>query len=259
MSVQPNIFNIQRFSTHDGPGLRTTIFFKGCPLRCPWCHNPESVRFQTEPMPQADGKVEQVGRPYTVPELVAEIATDRLFYDISGGGATLSGGEVMAQDFAFVVDLVTALRDSGFDVAIDTSGVAPTKRFERMAALASRFLYDLKFINDADHKRWTGRGNALVLENLARLNELGATIHLRMILLDGLNTAPETIDETMDWLTAHDIALAEVNLLPYHRFGMDKTARLGRAPQEFTTPSADTMRRIEAQVRSRFEHVTIGG
>jgi len=255
----PNIFNIQRFSTHDGPGLRTAIFFKGCPLRCPWCHNPESLRFGVEPMAQLDGGVEFVGRPYRVAELVAQVEPDRLFYDMSGGGVTLTGGEVMAQDFGFVLDLVTTLKGHGFDVAIDTSGVAPGGRFERLGTLADRYLYDLKFIRDDDHRRWTGVGNALVLENLELLARLGAVLHLRLILLDGLNTAEETIDQAMLWLKSHEIRPVEVNLLPYHRFGLDKAARLGRTPQEFAPPDAATLARIVRQVQSYFEPVTVGG
>jgi pyruvate formate lyase activating enzyme len=257
--VGPYVFNIQRFSTHDGPGLRTTIFFKGCPLRCPWCHNPESVRFEPEVMTTLDGKEELVGRAYTVAELVEEAAGDTLFYDHSGGGVTLSGGEVMVQDPVYVFDLVTALKARGISVGVDTCGVAPTARFRRLAPLVDFFLYDLKFIRPDAHAEWTGQSNGLVLANLATLAELGATVYLRLILLEGLNTDDDVIEETMLWLKAHGVTPAEVNLLPYHRFGLDKQAKLGWTPREFTPPSEATLARVKAHVERYYDTVTIGG
>jgi pyruvate formate lyase activating enzyme len=255
----PYVFNIQRFSTHDGPGLRTTVFFKGCPLRCPWCHNPESVRFEPETMTSLDGRTELVGRFYPVEELVAEVAGDTLFFDHSGGGVTLSGGEVMVQDGAYVTELVTRLAARGISVGIDTSGLAATGRFRRLAPLVDFFLYDLKFIRDDDHTRWTGASNRLILKNLEVLAGLGATLYLRLILLEGLNTDEDIIEETMLWLKSHAVRLAEVNLLPYHRFGLDKQAKLGWTPQEFTPPADATLARVKAQVERYYDKVTVGG
>jgi pyruvate formate lyase activating enzyme len=256
---QPYIFNIQRFSTHDGPGLRTTVFFKGCPLRCPWCHNPESINFTPEVMTDLEGKTETVGRLYSLDELVAECLTDTLFFDQSGGGVTLSGGEVMAQDFGYVLELVTRLRAAGVRVAIDTCGLAPSERFEAIAPLTDLFLFDFKFLDEMVHKLWTGASNRLILKNLELLGSLGARLHVRLILLDGLNTAEDQVEAKMVWLKAHGVQPEEVNLLPYHRFGIDKAAKLGRELREFTTPGDATVARIEAQVRRFFPRVTVGG
>ncbi|MDR3070268.1 MAG: radical SAM protein, partial [Propionibacteriaceae bacterium] len=180
----PNVLNIQRFSVHDGPGIRTTVFFKGCPLRCPWCHNPESQQFEPETLISAQGVPELVGKRYSVDEIIAEVEKDLLFYDQSGGGVTLSGGEAMAQDQEFIVELVRKLKAKGFNIGIDTCGVAATESFVRIAKYVDFFLYDLKFINSKQHKEWTGAGNRLVLKNLEVLAGLKAAIYLRMILLE---------------------------------------------------------------------------
>jgi pyruvate formate lyase activating enzyme len=253
------VFNIQRFSVHDGPGLRTAIFFKGCPLRCPWCHNPESQAFEPEVMTQADGARELVGKQYSIDQLVAEAERDIMFYDQSGGGVTFTGGEAMSQDTGYLLELARRLRQRGIGVGVDTCGVAASQAFRRMAEQADFFLYDLKFIDPAKHRELTGASNTLVLKNLSLLAGLGARVYLRMILLDGLNTDWDTIEDTMLWLKTHGIELAGVNLLPYHRFGIDKFAKLGRQPQEFASPSPLTVRRIQQQVARFYADVTIGG
>jgi pyruvate formate lyase activating enzyme len=217
------------------------------------------MRYEAETMTALDGTATVVGREYGVAELVAEAASDVLFYDQSGGGVTLSGGEAMAQDFGYIQDLVTALAAKGLSVAVDTSGVAPGERFEALAPRVDWWLYDLKFIDPSQHRRWTGKDNRLVLGNLELLGRLGARIQLRLILLEGLNTDEAAIDRTLAWLKAHAIPVAEVNLLPYHRFGLDKQAQLGRTPREFTAPTPKTMARIEAQVKAAYDRVTIGG
>jgi pyruvate formate lyase activating enzyme len=138
--------------------------------------------------------------------------------------------------------------------------VAASAAFIRMAPHVDFFLYDLKFLDDAAHRTWTGASNALVLRNLELLAGLEAAIHLRLILLDGLNTDPEVIEATVTWLTGRGIGLAEVNLLPYHRFGMDKFARLGRPPPPvFVPPNPETLARIQGQIERHYPRVTIGG
>jgi pyruvate formate lyase activating enzyme len=255
----PYVFNVQRFSVHDGPGLRTAVFFKGCPLRCPWCHNPESQVFGPEVMVSLGGRRQVVGRAYSVDELVEECSRDILFYDQSGGGVTFTGGEAMAQDLDYLLELATKLRAKGINVGVDTCGVAAQEAFAQMARQADFFLYDLKFIDAAKHREFTGASNALVLKNLELLASLGAVIYLRMILLEGLNADPDTIEATMLWLKNHHIELAGVNLLPYHRFGMDKFAKLGREATEFTTPGPDQLAEIIRQVARYYPGVTIGG
>ncbi|MDR1790886.1 MAG: radical SAM protein [Propionibacteriaceae bacterium] len=258
MSV-PYVFNVQRFSINDGPGLRTTVFFKGCPLSCPWCHNPESISFEPEVMVSADGGAEVVGRQYPVAELVELCAKDQIFYDQSGGGVTLSGGEVMVQDFGYVTELVESLRAKGITVGIDTCGLAPSERFTALANRAAFFLYDLKFIDSEKHRQYCGAPNDLILKNLKLLADAGANLYLRLILLEGLNTDSQTIESTLNWLVEHEIRPTEVNLLPYHRFGQDKAVKLGRPWREFVTPSDETVNRYKERLESVFTQVTIGG
>ncbi|HLQ41093.1 MAG TPA: 4Fe-4S cluster-binding domain-containing protein, partial [Tetragenococcus sp.] len=128
---KPVIFNIQKFSVHDGPGIRSTVFFKGCPIRCKWCHNPESQNYHAELMKNKDGVEETIGKEYPIKELVNELLKDQLFYDQSGGGVTFSGGEVMTQPQHYVVETARRLHGRGINLAIDTCGVAPEENFAK--------------------------------------------------------------------------------------------------------------------------------
>ncbi len=255
----PIIFNIQKFSVHDGPGIRTTVFFKGCPIRCAWCHNPESQLYQIEEMPKKNGKMERVGQSYTLPELIKEIAKDQLFYEQSGGGVTLSGGEVMTQDMAFIEPLVKQLKRKGISVAIDTCGVAPFANYERLLPYVDLFLYDLKFIDSQLHETYTGTSNELVLANLRKLSEAQANIDLRLIMLEGINADDETAVATISWLKAENIAVSSVHLLPYHEFGKEKYLRLNRKSQSFQAPSDERMAELKNLWSAHYQPVKIGG
>ena len=255
----PYVFNIQHFSTHDGPGVRTTIFFKGCPLRCEWCHNPESQLFTPETMTGKDGKVERVGRQYTIDELVDDVLKDHMIYDQSGGGVTLSGGEVLAMDRDYIMELVRRLDEQEISIGIDTCGVAASRTVEEMCDYADFFLYDLKFIEDDLHKRYTGGSNHLVLKNLRILAENNARIFLRLIMLPGFNTDKDMIERTMLWLRANHIPVEQVDILPYHKYGMDKYAKLGRKAIYFDVPSDEQMQEVKAEIEKFYDNVTIGG
>ena len=220
--IQPYIFNIQKFSVHDGPGIRTTVFFKGCPLRCLWCHNPESQNRCPEIMRGKDGKEETAGKQYSVPELVKILKKDQIFYDQSGGGVTLSGGEIMVQDIEYVCELLQALNRQGISVAIDTSGFAGKEHFEKVMPYADLFLYDLKMIDDGKHQSYTGVSNKIILENLKYLSENQARIELRMIMIKDVNMSEEDIASALDWLQSENIKAEKITLLPYHDFGRDK-------------------------------------
>ncbi|GAA6123870.1 glycyl-radical enzyme activating protein [Bifidobacterium psychraerophilum] len=257
--MRPYIFNLQHFSTHDGPGVRTTIFFKGCPLRCEWCHNPESQLFTPEVMTNEDGSEQTVGSHYTVDELMDEILKDELIYDQSGGGVTLSGGEVLAQDRGFITDLLSRLYEREISVGIDTCGVAPTRMFEESSQYADFYLYDLKFIDDGMHRRYTKGSNHLVLRNLEALARCDARILLRLILVPGLNTDDDDIESTMLWLKSHRIPIEHVDLLPYHTYGMAKYRKLGRPVNIFDIPSDDLVQRVRNTIERYYEDVTVGG
>ncbi|MDR0504631.1 MAG: radical SAM protein [Bifidobacteriaceae bacterium] len=255
----PHIFNVQRFSTSDGPGLRTTVFFKGCPLRCAWCHNPESQSFAPEPMPTPGSGIETVGQPWTIPELVAECLKDQVFYDQSGGGVTLSGGEVMVQDWPYLIELIDQLRQAGVSVGVDTCGVAAPARFRQLATTVDFWLYDLKMLDNAMHQRWTGGSNSLVKRNLLALSQLGATIYLRLILIESINTSDAAIASVIAWLRRHQITLQQVDLLVYHKLGEAKAARLGRPVEHFSAPSAARVTEIAQQFAEHYAVVTVGG
>lgn len=255
----PVVFNIQKFSIHDGPGVRTTIFFKGCPIRCAWCHNPESQRYQIETMTKKNGKEETIGKHYTVRELVKEAQKDQLFYEQSGGGVTLSGGEVMTQNIEYIEALVKELQRVGISVAIDTCGVAPFSHYERILPYVDLFLYDLKFLHSPLHTKYTGRGNELVLDNLIKLNYHQAKIDLRLILLEGINADEPTLLATLDWLQQEKINLTSIHLLPYHEFGKDKYTGLDREWQKFDAPSEESLAEIKALFSQHYQAVHIGG
>ncbi|MDR1737282.1 MAG: glycyl-radical enzyme activating protein [Candidatus Symbiothrix sp.] len=239
------IFNIQRFSIHDGDGIRTTVFFKGCPLACAWCHNPEGRSFTAETWQTADGKYEIVGKNYTVKQLLKELEKDRIFYEQSGGGVTLSGGETLAQNMDFVTELVAALHKSGISVGIDTCGYCDFGNFERVLPYTDFFLYDLKIFDDRLHQTFTGVSNRLILENLKKLARYKARIILRLILLEGVNASDEHIIAILNFLMQNDIHPERIDLLPYHRLGSDKHQRL-QTPTPAQVFSAPTNERIEA-------------
>jgi len=275
------IFNIQKYSLHDGDGIRTTVFFKGCPLACKWCHNPEGI----SPNPEIafypercrncgrcakvcpDGKApahiteagcqacgecvavcvygarEIIGKPYTVEDIISIVAKDDAFYQTSGGGVTLSGGEVMAQNRDFLLSLLRGLKRRGYHVAIDTCGYAPFPLFEDVMSYTDMFLYDIKFINSEKHRRFTGRDNDLILANLKKLSDAGASIHARIPVVEGANADTEEIEAIAEFLTKH-VHTERVTLLPYHALGRDKLRRIGKTAEEyscFSTPDEGHM------------------
>ena len=245
----PYIFNIQKFSLHDGPGIRTTVFFKGCPMKCLWCHNPESQKFEPEL---------NFGQRYTVRELVKLLKKDQIFYDQSGGGVTLSGGEVMARDMDYIVELLKAMAREGISVAIDTSGFAPAENFSKVLPYTDLFLYDLKMIDDEKHQKYTGVSNKTVLGNLKYLSDRGARIELRMIMVKDVNMSEEDIAEAITWLQKEQIKLKGITLLPYHDFGRDKYNKLNReCTQNFNKPLEEDLERVKRTLEQSGYIITI--
>lgn len=255
----PVVFNIQKFSIHDGPGIRTTIFFKGCPIKCLWCHNPESQRYDIEEIANADGKLEVCGKRYTVKELIKEAEKDMIFYEQSGGGVTLSGGEVMTQNIDYILELVKGLYYKGISVVIDTCGVTHYNNFKKILPYVDRFLYDLKIINDNHHKKYVGISNKLVLQNLKKLSDDGACIDLRLIQIDELNNSTEDTDKIIAYLKENHIHINKLHLLPYHKFGSDKYDRLNRKKYIFKTPSEETMNYNKKKYEQSGYTTVIGG
>ena len=304
----PVVFNIQKFSVHDGPGIRTTVFFKGCPLRCAWCHNPESqlagpelmfdskkctgCGFCTRACEQGaisitpEGKArtdparciacgrcadwcprearEVVGAPdqrMSVGELMPRLLEDRQFYERSGGGVTLSGGECMIQSADYLEELCCALKNEGIDVAIDTSGYAPRTAYERLLPWVDRWLYDIKLLDPGEHERWCGRTNELILSNLEYLAASGANINIRIPTIGMVNDDDATMSTVVEYIKEH-IGTVPVNLLPYHTTGSSKYDRLGRPypGDRFVVPTDEHMEHLRGLFLAQgFQDVSIGG
>jgi pyruvate formate lyase activating enzyme len=287
-----SIFNIQKFSIHDGPGIRTTVFFKGCPLHCQWCHNPESqltgqqVLLWTarcigcgaciESCPQGAitlgeagaatdlGLCDQcgdcvedcyaqarelVGREVSVEQVMAEIESDRPFYEESGGGATFSGGEPLMQP-DFLLALLEACKAQEIHTTVDTCGFASWNVLERVRSCTDLFLFDLKMVDNARHQEYTGASNELILRNLHRLSESGQAIRLRIPIISGVNDEPEHIRQIGEFAAGLP-HLDEVDILPYHNIAAEKYRRLNRiyALPDTHPPSEEHMAEIAQALR----------
>lgn len=234
------VFDIRRGVTKDGPGLRTSVFLKGCPLRCVWCHNPESQSPEIERAVTTD---EVCGREMSVEEVMAEVRRDKVFYGLKEergfdlcrqdggspskrGGVTLTGGEPMMQpDFAFA--LASAAHAEGIHVAVDTCGFAPWEAFEKMLPVVDLFLYDLKCMDAERHRVLTGVDNRVILENLMRLDDAGAKTWIRCPLAPGLNDSDEDLSALRDF-TSRLRNMEKFEICPYHPLGLEKYAKFGK-------------------------------
>ena len=306
MAETPYIFNIQKFSTHDGDGVRTTIFFKGCPLRCMWCHNPESQHYYKELIFHrhkctacgrcvakckqgansiVDGKIvfdrskctacgvctdwcitearELAGKEYTVDALVKEAMKDKIFYEQSGGGVTLSGGEDMAsQHMDYVEEVCRKLHENGVSVFIDTSGYTDYENLKRILPYVDVFLYDIKVMDPEDHKKYIGVDNSLILENLKKLSDEGAGLYIRLPIIQQVNATDEHIESVIHFLKENNIHARQVNLLPYHDIGKGKYASLDMEyhDDEMSVPVSELMEHFKSMFEEQgFNKVNIGG
>jgi pyruvate formate lyase activating enzyme len=205
------VFNIQKFSIHDGAGIRTNVFFQGCNLKCKWCSNPES-----QPMKPFAG---EKARAYTIEELVTELVKDKPFYDSSGGGVTLSGGEALLQS-DFVLALSDALHKEGINVAIETAACVSEGVFLRVLEHVDFAYIDLKHYDDTKHRAGTGVGNALILKNISTALKSGTPVIIRIPVIPGFNDAETDYQGFADALTA--LGAKRVQLLPFHQLGESK-------------------------------------
>lgn len=243
MEVRGRIFNIQRFSIHDGPGIRTIIFLKGCRLRCRWCCNPESQEWDIETIRIA-GRDKVAGRDVTVAEVLAEVEKDRVYYNRSGGGGvTLSGGECLCQP-EFSRAILKACRERGISTAIETAGYAPEDVVRSILPYVDTVLMDIKHMNSEKHKQFTTRENQPILENARIIAKEARHMIVRVPVIPTFNDTEEDIRDIARF--AWDIGVREIHLLPYHRIGSDKYAGLGRTY---------TMAHIEPPQRSQMERL----
>lgn len=269
MGTTGTIFEIRRFAIHDGPGIRTTVFFKGCPLDCWWCHNPEGRCPEIETFPvnerkdggHSGGRPSQarIGRRATADEVMAEVMRDGIFYDQSGGGVTFSGGEPLLQT-GFLYSLLKASRDIGLHTACDTSGYAPTEDIESIYDLVDLFLFDLKLIDCGEHQKYIGVSNELILSNLTVLATRGNKVVIRIPLVPGITDTAENLNGIVAFIEPLT-SIRAISLLPYNKFGEDKVSRyqLPRRLLDLTPQSADEMETKAAVFRSRGYDVRIGG
>lgn len=296
------IFDIKRFAIHDGPGIRTTVFLKGCPLHCLWCHNPEGIENKFELIARPSrcarcyscisacplgaisensgpveidrsrcnlcGKcvkvcmyeaLEMAGREISVKDVIEEVEKDRIFYEQSGGGATLSGGEPLGQP-EFCEEILTELNKKNIPAALDTSGLAPWEVLATNAGEADIVLYDLKMIDAKRHKKYTGVSNALILDNLKKLSREHKNIVIRIPLAAGVNDDEQNIRLTIDFLRPLK-TVNKVSLLKYHKGGVEKYKNLGKAPcfKIYEAPSDQRMEEIRRSFIKAGFAVKIGG
>ncbi len=225
LNIRGRIFDIQKFSIHDGPGVRTIVFLKGCVLRCRWCCNPESQSYEIQQMETA-GKVKTIGRDVTVSEVIDEVMKDRVYYKLSGGGITLSGGECLCQP-EFSVGLLRAAKDYGINTAIESTACAPIETIRTFLPFLDTYLMDIKHIDPEKHKAFTGRDNKLILENAKILAKEANKLIIRVPVIPTFNDTKEEIGQIAKFVS-EIMPGGEINLLPYHRLGTDKYKGLGR-------------------------------
>lgn len=286
------IGGIQRFSTEDGPGIRTTVFLGGCPLRCRWCHNPElmhespgvswskkkcvgcgacagvcpsgALYMTSEGMKIRHGSCTGCGKCekvcaagalrmcfhlMTVEEILEEAEKDKDFYDNTGGGITLSGGEVLMQGRQ-AIRLADAAEADGISVAVETSGMGETEILSELGQRCTNILFDLKHMDSHIHRQYTGVPTEVIHRNLAYLaKEAGDKITVRIPLIRDLNDTLQNIADTAEFMK--ELGLCRVELLPYHTMGISKARDCGFTQERFSAPSEKDMERILVQFRQR--------
>ncbi len=261
------IANIQGYSIHDGPGIRTVVFLKGCPLRCRWCANPENLQDKVRTgflanlcqhcgrcakacprgaiLPDPDKRIDRsrcdecckcveacfygalvrYGEPKTAEETFDKVRRDKMFYDTSGGGVTVSGGEPLTHA-DFVAELFSLCRGDGINTCVETCGCVPRSAFEKVLSLTDTFYFDLKLMDSEKHREYTGRGNEEILDNARFLAGSGASLLFRQPLIPGVNSPEENVRATAEFIRSLGRPELQLQLIPYHRMGTSKYAAL---------------------------------
>lgn len=295
------VYNIQRFSIHDGPGIRTTVFLKGCPLDCFWCSNPESQQRDPQLMLRevkcsrcgecakvcplqnisfsddrqirsmswescqscfqcVDACIYQaltvMGETKSVEEVMTIVESDRVFYKNSGGGVTFSGGEPLMQA-DYLKELMISAKEKGFHVTLDTTGLAPSAAFDKVRDFIDLVLFDIKHLNDREHRRYTGVSNKVVLENLGIISADTET-WIRIPLINGINDDEAHIKDIAD--LAHDLGIKKISLLPYHEGGISKRQQIGmkKSKYEGRAPTDDHVKFLSSIIVSKGLEAGVG-
>ena len=267
------VFNIMRYSVHDGPGIRTTVFFKGCPMSCKWCHNPESMEQKPQRVFNAKkcvmckqcagdncptGARETIGYEITISELMKEINKDSLFYEQSGGGVTFSGGEPFFQT-EFLLEALDNCREAYINTAIDTSGFCDTENLLKAAETANYFLYDVKFIDSEKHREYCGVPNDLILENLKHLAGAKTKLLIRIPVIPTINDGITEMTGIFDFIKDFN-NIEAIHLLPYHNIQIDKYKKIGKQYElsEISGDESPNMGEIKKIFEARFK-TRVGG
>ena len=258
-SVVGRIFDIQKFSTHDGPGIRTIVFLKGCILRCRWCCNPESQSYRIERIKTKNGE-KTVGYDTTVGEVMKKILQDMPYYKRSHGGLTLSGGEALCQQ-EFVTALLTEAKEHGINTAVETTACLPfDDLIKPLLPLLDTVLLDIKHTDSLKHEEFTGMRNELILQNARKIAESGTHLVVRVPTIPGFNDTEEEIRAIARFAKSLP-GVGEIHLLPYHRLGYDKYVGLGREYKmgDVKPPEKDKMERLRKVAESEGLNAVIGG
>jgi len=266
-SKSANIFDIKRYSINDGPGIRTTIFFKGCPLKCWWCHNPESQNTNPEETngcisrwkTSYEEKGNKIGRIVSIEYIMKEIEKDLPFYEESKGGVTFSGGEPMIQ-IDFLYELLEQCNRKEIHTAIDTTGFVDFKDFEKIYDLTSLFLYDLKLMDDGLHQKYTGVSNNVIHENLRKLSGAGNKVILRIPIIPTITNTEKNISEMISFISQLK-NVKEIHLLPFHKAAGSKYEKMNweNKLNHLETPSVDEMNILKEKFSNINPNVKVGG
>ena len=244
------IFDIKRFAIHDGPGIRTSIFFKACPLKCWWCHNPESCASGVQELNFEFKGSHTLGWQTTAKALLFEVEKDRLFYDESGGGITFTGGEPLMQA-DLLRETAILFKENDLHLTLDTTAFSSRKIFEESIDLMDLLLIDIKQMNDEKHREYTGVSNKPIFKNLELAVEMGKEIHIRFPMIPGFNDDEENIENMIDYLLSL-IKMKRIHILPYHRIAEEKYKNLGIENKMIGVkePREDMV----AQIKEKFEN-----
>lgn len=269
------ILNIQRYSLHDGGGIRTIVFFKGCPLKCPWCSNPESISFEPQKVKihsqcihckhcdfDVDecptGAITEFGKYMTVEEVLTEVQKDMVFYRTSIGGVTLSGGEVLAQS-GFTKELLKQLKSLGINTAMETSGQGNTQSLIELSNYLDLILFDLKIMDEEKSKLLLGADINLIKNNIKTLVRLHKKVIPRVPLIPGYTLDAENIKAIIIFVKS--LNLTEIHLLPFHQYGSNKYKLLKKNYKlmDIAVPSDETIEKVASEMRYNGLKVIIGG
>lgn len=239
------VFDLQRFSIHDGPGVRTTVFLRGCPLRCAWCQNPEGL----EVVETKDD---------WAPAVMREVCADRTYFEVSGGGLTLSGGEPLL-DPSRALTLLRAAKREGLHTCVQTCGAVPTSTLLAVLPLVDLFQFDLKHVDEAQHRAWTGAGTARIHANARLLVARGANVQFRMPVLPGINDDPEHLGQLAAFLAS--LGVHALRLVPYHRHYLAKYEALGRPARlpALEAPTPTRLARVVTDLKEQGLQISVDG